>query len=69
MTAQEARELAQKNEKERFNELIGIIKVMAKAGYFAAASPVQPVDDQVKDDLIALGYNVEITQHNIIIRW
>ena len=69
MTAQEARALTDSKQDGRLQELLGTIKLMAKAGYNYACKPKIAADREIKQQLIDLGYDVQICESYITIKW
>lgn len=69
MTAQEARALTDSKQDVRLQVLLGTIKLMAKAGYNYVCKPKIAADIEIKQQLVDIGYDVQICQSYITIKW
>ena len=69
MTAQEARALFDSKRGGRLQELLATVKLMADAGYDFATKPKKFVDREIKQQLVDLGYDVQICESYITIKW
>ncbi len=69
MTAQEARAITEGKRDSRFEDLLATVKLMADAGYDFATKPKKFVDREIKQQLIDLGYDVQICESYITIKW